>query len=72
LGPQLFFDGTFLDVSGEFSDRAFSAEKISATGTLERVHQGLVPLGGQQGQNGRVWEYYLLEVDDWHVVAATE
>ncbi len=74
-GTKLLFDGTYLPLSEDlrkhFYEESFGTTSIKVVGILARVHSG-VPLYGQQGGNGRVWETYVLEVERWNVVKPTE
>ncbi len=75
-GTQLLFDGTYLplseDLSKHFYEESFASTSIKVVGTLARVHHSGVPLHGQQGANGRVWETFVLEVERWNVVKPIE
>lgn len=67
LRDTIFFNGTYLEVKGNFDNEAFAADQIRVSGILTREHHSLAPLGGQGGMNGRVYETFLLNVEKWEV-----
>ncbi|MEK6262464.1 MAG: hypothetical protein AABP62_28020 [Planctomycetota bacterium] len=65
---RMLFKRTFLEVSGDFNKEAHDAPQLRVSGILTREHHSGAPLGDRARENGRVWETFLLKVDEWTIL----